>query len=216
MSILPIGLRTEDKRCLVIGGGAVALAKVQAVLQSNLRVVVVSPDVTPEFDLLQEIEIHRREFVPADLDLIDIGIAATNDRSVNDAFARECRARGVLCNVVDEPAQSDFIIPSTLRRGPLTVSVLTAGAAPALARRLRRELEGSFAEDFGRYVAFLRQARDLAKQLLPDTEQRRRIAGYLASDEGHNRFLSLTEDQRDAWLSELIEQAKQPCEDQSR
>lgn len=216
MSVLPIGLRTEGKRCLVIGGGAVALAKVQAVLQSNLRVVVVSPGFAPEFDLLQDIEMHRREFVPADLDGMDIGIAATDDRSVNDAFARECRARGVLCNVVDEPAQSDFIMPSTLRRGPLTVSVLTGGAAPALSRRLRRDLESSFAEDYGGYVAFLRRARDMAKQLLTDTEQRRRIAEHLASDEGHRRFMSLTEDQRNAWLSELIDQAKQPSEDQLR
>ena len=213
MSVLPIGLRTEGKRCLVIGGGAVALAKVRAVLQSNVRVVVISPDFVPEFDSLQDIKMHRREFIPADLDRIDIGIAATNDRSVNDAFARECRARGVLCNVVDKPAQSDFIMPSTLRRGAMTVSVPTAGAAPALARRLRRELESSFSADFGRYVAFLRYARDMAKQLLHDTEQRRRIAEHLASDEGQSRFLSLTDDQRDAWLSELIDQAKQPSED---
>jgi len=216
MSVLPIGLRTEGKRCLVIGGGAVALAKVQAVLQSNVRVVVVSPDFVPEFDSLSDVEMHRREFVPADLDQIDIGIAATDNRSVNDAFARECRARGVLCNVVDEPAQSDFIMPSTLRRGPLTVSVLTAGAAPALARRLRGELESSFAEDLGGYVQFLRQARDLAKQSLPNPQQRRRMAEYLASDDGHSRFSSLSEDQRDVWLSELIGQVKQSSEDQLR
>ena len=215
MSVLPIGLRTEGKRCLVVGGGAVALAKVRAVLQSDVRVVVVSPGFLPEFDSFPDIERRRREFVPADLERVDIGIAATDDRAVNDAFARECRARGVLCNVVDEPAQSDFIMPSTLRRGSLSVSVLTAGAAPALAKRLRRSLEDTFAEDFGQYVTFLSRARDTAKRVLPEAAQRSRLAEHLASEEGHNRFRGLSDDKRDEWLAELIDQVKRG-EDQLR
>lgn len=210
MSYLSIGLAMAGRGCLIIGGGPTALAKVRAVEQSKARIAVVSPEFIPEFAALAGVELRRRRFVPADLDGMVVGIAATDDQSVNHSFACECRARGVLCNVVDDPAHCDFIVPSMLHRGPLIVSVLTSGAAPALAKRLREGLERSFPDDYGEYVSYLGQARARALKLLPDARQRHRLAERLASEAEQQRFCESTPTQREDRLAELLAEAQRP------
>lgn len=195
----------EGKGCLIIGGGAIALEKVQVVAPSLARMTVVSPDFVEGFAALPDLELIRRAFEPADLDGMTIGIAATDDPTVNAEFYRQCRARGVLCNAVDDVQWCDFIVPSMLRRGPLVISVLSSGAAPALSKRLRRMLEELFPEDYGAYVTFLGEARDLAKRMLSDASKRHDLAKYLASPQGEKAFTDMTAARRKVWLDQLID-----------
>jgi precorrin-2 dehydrogenase / sirohydrochlorin ferrochelatase len=128
---------------VVIGGGAVAYRKVGKLLGAGAEVVVVSPEVLTE---LAEIgaEILRRPYEYGDLDGANLAFTATDSREVNAAVAREARERGIPINVADRPAEGDFAVPSTLRRGGLQVAVSTGGASPTLARRIRDELEEAF------------------------------------------------------------------------
>jgi precorrin-2 dehydrogenase/sirohydrochlorin ferrochelatase len=208
MRYLSIGLAMEGKGCLIIGGGAIALEKVQVVAPSRARMTVVSPDFIEGFAALPDLELIRRQFEPADLDGMTIGIAATDDPAVNAEFYRQCRCRGVLCNAVDDVQWCDFIVPSMLRRGPLVVSVLSSGAAPALSKRLRQTLEELFPEDFGDYVTFLGEARDLAKRILTDASKRHDLATFLASPQGQKAFTDMTVAQRKVWLDKLIDEAR--------
>ena len=125
---------------MVVGGGEVANRKARKLLQARAKVVVISPDVEPELASMA-VEVRRRPYTEGDLEGAFLAFAATNRRDVNAAVALEARERGILANVADKPAEGDFALPSTLRRGQLQVAVSTGGASPALAQRIRRELE---------------------------------------------------------------------------
>jgi siroheme synthase-like protein len=147
----PLTVNLEGRRCLVIGGGHVAERKVDGVLAVDADVTVVSPVVTPRLgDLaLGGRIVHRaRDYRAGDLKGFVLAFAASGDTAVNAAVAREGRRRGVWVNAVDDPAHCDFILPSILRRGDLTVAVATGGTAPALARAIREDLERHLTEDY--------------------------------------------------------------------
>ena len=132
--------------------------KARKLLQARAEVVVVSPEVEPELESMA-IAVRRRPYEEGDLDGAFLAFAATDRREVNAAVAREARARGIPVNVADEPSEGDFALPSTLRRGQLQVAVSTGGASPALARRIRRELEGVLGPEWAGVVAALQRAR---------------------------------------------------------
>lgn len=213
MRYLPIGLAVAGKRCLVIGGGRVALDKVRVLAPSGARITVVSPEFVAELAACDGLELIRRPFRPADLEGMALGIAATNNATVNAAFAEACQARGVWCNVVDDPALCDFVVPAIVRRGPLSVSVLTDGTAPALAKRLRQELERRFSAEFAEYVAFLGEAREAARRTRAQAPRRQWLAERLASEQGQQRFFESTPAQRQTWLAQLLAEAQQGVED---
>lgn len=200
----PIFMRIEGKSCLIVGGGRIALGKARPLLAAGARLVVVSPKFLPEFEALKIIECRRRPFEAGDVEGAFFAIAATGDPAVNRAVAEACRARGILCNVVDAPDLCDFFVPSVLERGPLTIAVSTSGTAPALARRLRRELEALFPEEYADYVGFLGRARERVRERAVDRAERERIAAEFASREGFERFLRATPAEREAWLSERV------------
>jgi precorrin-2 dehydrogenase / sirohydrochlorin ferrochelatase len=116
-------------------------------LEAAAEVVVISPDVRPELAGI-EVEIHRRPYEHGDLEGANLAFTATDVREVNAAVAREAKERGVPINVADRPAEGDFAVPSTLRRGRLQVAVSTGGASPTLARRIRGELEEAFGDEW--------------------------------------------------------------------
>ena len=120
--------------------------------------MVISSDVSPELASMS-VEVRRRPYREGDLEGAFLAFAATNRREVNAAVAREAQERGVPVNVVDEPSEGDFALPSTLRRGQLQVAVSTGGASPTLARRIRRELEGLFRYEWAGVVEALHRAR---------------------------------------------------------
>lgn len=155
----PVFLNTRGKKCVVVGGGQVALRKARALLDAGADVKVVSPDLCMELNTLveaEEISVEKRQFQPGDLEGAFITVAATDDNSINLEVAREARGKGILVNVVDDPGNSDFIVPSYLRRGEITVAVSTTGRSPALARKIRARLE----EDIGNEYAALVQLVD--------------------------------------------------------
>ncbi len=147
----PVFLDLARKRCLVVGGGQVALRKVSALLESGADVQVISPEAC--VGLLQladagQVKLVRRQYREGDLEGVFLAVAATDDPGINKMVSAEARSRRCLVNVVDDPANSDFIVPSCLRRGDITVAVSTGGASPALARKLRTRLEGELGEEY--------------------------------------------------------------------
>jgi len=156
--LYPIFLNLDGKRCVVVGGGAVATRKARKLLQARAEVVAISPEVKPELESVAT-EVRRRPYREGDLEGASLVFAATNRREVNAAVTREARARGIPVNVADEPSEGDFALPSVLRRGQLQVAVSTGGASPTLARRVRYELESAFGSEWAGVVEELDRAR---------------------------------------------------------
>jgi precorrin-2 dehydrogenase len=156
--LYPIFLDLSGRRCVVVGGGEVASRKARKLLQARARVVVISPDIAPELESVA-VEVHRRPYRDGDLEEAYLAFAATNVREVNAAVAREAKERRIPINVADNPSEGDFSLPSTLRRGRLQVAVSTSGASPALARRIRGELEEAFGPEWAGIVEEFNEAR---------------------------------------------------------
>jgi siroheme synthase-like protein len=151
------------RRCLVIGGGAVAERKVAALLEAGAEVTVLSPDVTEnvaEWSKRNAIRLLPRRYRSGDLDGFELAFVATDDPQVNASVYREGRNRGVWVNSADDPARCDFILPSVLRRGELTVAISTSGSSPALARTIREELELYFTQEYESLAQLAAEVRD--------------------------------------------------------
>jgi len=171
----PIFLNLEGKKCVVVGGGEVALRKVRALLDSGARVVVVSPTLNPGLAQLARVEtisLISREYEPKDLKDAVIVVAATDIAEVNQNIAKKARKHGILVNVVDRPEESDFIMPSLVRRGDLILAVSTSGASPALAKKIRMRLEQTFGEEYTPLLSLIKEVRKELKeqQLRVNTE----------------------------------------------
>ncbi len=141
--LYPAFLNLAGRRCVVVGGGAVAARKVRGLVGANADVVVVAPATDPAIDALEasgSIRVQRRPYRAGDLDGASLAVAATNDHAVNEAVVRDARAAGALVNVVDDPAACDVIVPAIVRRGDVTLAVSTGGRSPGFARYLREEL----------------------------------------------------------------------------
>ena len=162
----PAFLDLRGRRCLVVGGGAIAARKVHGLLECGARVTVVSPELVPELARLATmggIKHRARPFRRADVRGARLVIAATGFAPVDDAVAEAARRRGTLVNAVDRPARCDFIYGSVLRRGELQIAVSTGGRAPALAREIRRRLELVIGSEYEALVARVGRARRLAR-----------------------------------------------------
>jgi len=158
----------------------VALRKVQMLLSCSARVRLVSPRVTEAVSRLRSsIDVVLRPWEAADLDRVWIAFATTDDPAVNAQVAREARARGILVNVADTPSLCDFIVPSVVRRGDLQIAISTGGASPALARRLRQEIEGTVGPEYAELVALLESLRERIRAEIPDPRRRRAVFAEL-------------------------------------
>jgi precorrin-2 dehydrogenase / sirohydrochlorin ferrochelatase len=169
-------LRLKGRRCLVVGGGDVGLEKVEGLLACDADVTLVAPEAHPALaELAAEgsIRWERRTFAPGDLDGCLIAIAATNDTDVNIAVFDEAERRAMLVNVVDVPPLCNFILPAIVRTGPLAVAISTAGASPALAKRMKREISELFGEPYATLAVLLNDARGWAKGTLPTYQDRK-------------------------------------------
>jgi siroheme synthase-like protein len=146
----PIALDLTGRPCLVVGGGAIALRKVSALVEAGARVMVVSPWLIPALLRLATeapLRWRPREYVAGDAAGFVLVMVATDDRAVNAAVAAECRERGIWVNCADDPDRCDFILPSVFRRGAVTVAVSTGGASPTMARLVREELDALLPRD---------------------------------------------------------------------
>ncbi|MFQ5354675.1 MAG: bifunctional precorrin-2 dehydrogenase/sirohydrochlorin ferrochelatase [Thermodesulfobacteriota bacterium] len=163
MGYYPLFLEIQDMPCIVVGGGAVALRKAQGLLKAGARVTVISPEVTENMEELvhnEKVALVRRPFEAGDLKGAGLVIAASSERAVNEEVSREARTGSVPVNVVDDPSGSAFIVPSTIRRGPLSVAISTAGKCPALSRRTRLELEKVIGPEYGPYLEIIGAIRE--------------------------------------------------------
>jgi siroheme synthase-like protein len=146
----PIVLDLTGRPCLVVGGGAIALRKVAGLVEAGARVTVVSPSLTPALLRLATeapLRWRPRGYAAGDAAGFTLVMVATDDRAVNAAVAAECRERGTWVNCADDPERCDFILPSVLRRGAVTVAVSTGGQSPTLARLLREDLDALLPRD---------------------------------------------------------------------
>ena len=184
MKYYPVFLRVAGRRCVVVGGGKVAEQKVESLLRAGARVTVISPEVTPRIAALaatSEIEHQGRPYARGDLHDCFLAYAATDDAHVQQQVVGEAGDAGVLLNVVDRPQLCDFIAPAVVERGDLVVATSTGGASPALAKRIRQDLQGAFGPEYDVALQLLRRLRErLAGQSRPAAE-RQRILSTLAN-----------------------------------
>ena len=162
----PVSLNIRGRKCAVVGGGYVALRKVMVLLEHDADVEVISPDLCPELVSLAqrgEIRTLTKEYQAGDLKDAFVAIAATGNSRINQQIATEAREKAVLVNVVDDAEDSDFIAPSYLRRGAVTIAVSTSGKSPALARKIRTRLEKEFGEEYAQLARLIGEVRAEAK-----------------------------------------------------
>jgi len=186
-SLYPIGLKIDGRRCLVVGGGRVALRKTRGLIESGACVTVVAPAIDAAFSGLGDegkLAIIERNFEQTDLEGAVLVIAATDDEALNRRVKAEAEGRGVWCNVADVPDLCDFFLPSVVRRGSLQIAISTDGKAPALASALRRILEDEIGEEYERVLAAVQVLRGRLRDLYPnDSSKRGRVMRRLVHSE---------------------------------
>jgi siroheme synthase-like protein len=169
-------LKLGGRRCVVVGGGEIGLEKVEGLLACSGDVVLIAPDAVPELQELAaegSIEWVRRDYEPGDLEATFIAIAATDDTDVNIRIYEDAEKRAMLVNVVDVPPLCNFILPAIVRTGPLAIAISTAGASPALAKRIKREIADTYGDAHARLAELLNEARGWAKGTLPTYQDRK-------------------------------------------
>ena len=184
MSLYPLALKIGGRRCVVVGGGAVAERKVASLLECGADVLLVAPDATDQiraWAALGRIKFIERHFEPSDVAGALIAIAATDEPQVNLAVADAARASGALVNVVDVPDLCEFYVPASVTRGDLQITISTGGSSPALAKRLRIDLERQFGPEYEAYLKLLARLRSELKARVPDRARR---------NEAEERFLA--------------------------
>jgi precorrin-2 dehydrogenase/sirohydrochlorin ferrochelatase len=186
MTLFPMFLKLACRSCLVVGAGSVGTPKIESLVEAGASVRVIASRVNfavGEWARSGAITWEAREFAASDLDGVFLVIAATSSREVNELIFREARQRNILCNVVDDPEHCDFYYPAVVHRGNLQLAISTNGLSPALAHRIRCELEEQFGPEYGEWLEQLGKIRRelFASAIHPD--ERRRLLHRLASRE---------------------------------
>ena len=202
-------LRLTGRRCVVVGGGEVGLEKVEGLLACDGDVTLVAPEAHPELVQLAlegSIRWEQREYRSEDLDGALLAIAATDDTDLNIRVFEDAEARSMLVNVVDVPPLCNFILPAIVRTGPLAVAISTAGASPALAKRMKREIADQFGEPYALLAIILNEARGWAKATLPTYQDRKHFFESIVN--GDPDPIELIREGRFDAVRELIEDAQ--------
>jgi precorrin-2 dehydrogenase/sirohydrochlorin ferrochelatase len=202
-------LRLKRRRCLVVGGGDIGLEKVEGLLACDADVTLVAPQAHPALRELAgegSIRWEPREYQAGDLDGCLIAIAATDDTDVNIRVFDDAERRAMLVNVVDVPPLCNFILPAIVRTGPLAVAISTAGASPALAKRMKREISELFGEPYADLAVLLNDARGWAKGTLPTYQDRKEFFESIVN--GDPDPIELLRSGEAAQVRDLIEAAQ--------
>jgi siroheme synthase-like protein len=174
----PIYIQLKDQPCLVIGGGNIAEGKVEGLLAAQAKVTVISPELTPHLHTLaaeKQITYIARIYQPGDLTGAFMVICATDRADINHRVWQEARANRQLVNVVDDTPRCNFIAPSILRQGDLTIAISTSGKAPALAVRLKERLQRELGPEYERFLELAGELREPLARHVPDFETRKAL-----------------------------------------
>jgi len=169
-------LNLSGRRAVVVGAGRIGLEKIRGLLECDADVVVVAPEAHDEVKRLatdREVTWKQKRFDPADLDRALLVVAATSDTALNTAVYQAAEERSMLVNVVDVPTLCNFVLPAIARRGPIAVAVSTSGASPALAKRIKREVEDNVGPEYALLATMLDEQRGWAKATLPTYDHRK-------------------------------------------
>lgn len=175
MRYYPIFVNLEKKSCLVVGAGEVGKRKIQSLIDSGAGHVTIIETRSADKDLdsiisLENVKFECREFVDDDLRGKFLVIACTSNEDLNWRISDLCAKRGILCNIVDQPEKCSFIVPATVKRGDLTVAISTSGQSPAMAKRIRKELQDSFGDEYAKLLTLMGRIRPLMLGLGLDTK----------------------------------------------
>jgi precorrin-2 dehydrogenase / sirohydrochlorin ferrochelatase len=198
----------ERARCVVIGGGQIAARKVAALREAGAQPQVIAPDLCETLQQQAqagEIQLVQRRYQPGDLEGARLVIAATDDPATNEAVWQEAQVRGILLNVVDDPPHCNFHVPATVRRGVLTLSISTGGTSPALARRIRQDLEQEYDAVYERYLALLGRLRPLIQETVSGAARRKALWEALLDSQILELLRSSEYDAAEARASEIIQ-----------
>jgi precorrin-2 dehydrogenase/sirohydrochlorin ferrochelatase len=190
-TLFPMFLKLEGRNCLVLGAGSVGEQKIRSLLDCGAQIRVVAPVASAtvrEWANRGAVTWIQRPFESADLDRAYLVIAATSDVEVNHRIYREAQTRGILCNVVDDPPHCDFYYPAIVRRGQLQIAISTAGLSPALAQRIRKQLEEEFPPAYASWLEQLGSRREALFAAGGDPEERRQLLHRLATREAFTEF----------------------------
>jgi siroheme synthase-like protein len=182
--LFPVFMKLADRRCLVVGAGEIARAKIASLLEAGARVSVVAPEAASEIRSLavrNRVIWEKRRHQPSDLDGAFLVIAATSDTAVNNAVFLQAQHLGILCNAVDDPPNCDFYFPAVVRRGDLQIAISTAGESPAFAQKLRRAFEDALSKNLGDWLAAIGQIRREIRGSHPASDARKRALHVLAN-----------------------------------
>lgn len=175
MRYYPMFVSLEGRACLVVGAGQVGLRKLLSLIDCGAAPLTIIERREPD-EALRElcsrpgVRIVRRDFTESDLDGIFLVIAATSDAALNQRIGTLCRERGILCNMVDAPDQGSFIVPSSVVRGDLTIAISTSGQSPALTKRVRKDLQDQFGEEYAQFLELMSRIRPRVLALGEQTE----------------------------------------------
>jgi precorrin-2 dehydrogenase/sirohydrochlorin ferrochelatase len=186
MSLFPIFLKLAARPCIVIGAGHLAESKIESLKAANARISVIAPEASErirELAAAGEIEYRERPYAEGDLTGSFLVVAATNVPAVNRAVFEEATEKGVLCNAVDDPPFCDFYFPSVVRRGDLQIAISTAGASPALAQKIRKDINAQLPLDAGEWLADLGNLRREVVAAEPLNDERKWLLHQLAQRE---------------------------------
>jgi siroheme synthase-like protein len=193
MNLFPIFVKLQGRLVVVVGGGEIAAGKIDGLLRAGARVRVIAPEV--HASLTEPIRNRKIEWMPRKFEAGDISdatlvIAATSAPGVNASVFREAEARGILCNAVDDIENCHFYYGSVVQRGDLQIAISTNGKSPALAQRLRRELEQQFGPEYELWLEWLGAARELLRAADGGgTESNKQMLHHLASKPMYERFI---------------------------
>ncbi|OHB86083.1 MAG: siroheme synthase [Planctomycetes bacterium RIFCSPHIGHO2_02_FULL_40_12] len=176
----PIYLDVKGKRCVIVGGGKVAYRKVCSLKESGADVIVVSPDICSEMADVEGITLIKTKYEEKFLRGALLVIAATDNEAVNEKVALDAGKRNLIVNVVDHPELCSFIVPSTINRGDLCISISTGGASPAVAKSIREKLEDVFGSEYEEYLNLLTKMRSIAMSDIKNSAKRRKVLRRLA------------------------------------
>ncbi len=192
MAKYPIFLELSGRRVVVVGGGAVAVRKAQALLAAGARLVVVSKQIDDAITSLcagSNAELIKSKYSKDYLAGAVLAIAATSNRQLNKQIYKDCQELEILCNVVDAPELCDFIVPAVVKRGELQIAIGTEGHCPAYAGHLREKLEQTFTDKHGQFLAGLETLRKRIIKDVPDPIDRKTLLGQLVDDKSFEYFI---------------------------